>query len=363
MRLKTIFHRFLPSLFIIGLVSVCTTSVAQSASVGGYQQGCRSVSAVVCDVAKTKLARGINLGNMLDAPKEGDWGVWAEPRFMALVTADFQHVRVPVRWSNHASPDEAAVIDDFFAQRVDQVIDSLLAKDVYVILNMHHYNQLFGDTLHRGEFAVAPAVLEKRMLNIWRQLAVRYKDRSPKLIFELLNEPHGKLDSEQWNSLLAKTLAVVRASNPNRIVMVGPTAWNAPKDLAKLKLPNDQHLIVQIHTYEPFYFTHQGITYLPMKMPIGVKCCDTSQIAKITEVFDTAANWSQASGYPIYLGEFGTYKLADNVSRAKYARIVRAKAEARGIPWAYWEFASSGFGIFDAKTNIWNTDIRRALLN
>lgn len=350
------------SLIVFGLALVITSSWALDHTQLSTKQGCSSVSISVCDVATIKLGRGINLGNMLDAPKEGDWGVRAEPRFIDLAAANFKHVRVPVRWTNHASPDEAAVLDELFAKRVDNVIDRLLDKNVYVILDMHHYNQLFGDQLHNGEFAVAPDVMETRMINIWRQLAERYKDRSPKLIFELLNEPHGKMESEHWNRLLAQTLAVVRVTNPNRIVMVGPTSYNAPKDLFKLRLPKDRNLIVQVHTYEPFNFTHQGVSFLPMKLPTGVKCCDQIQRAKIVEVMDTAIKWSQTSGYPVYLGEFGAYQKADDTSRAEYARIVRSVAEARSIPWAYWEFASS-FGIFEPKTNTWNTELRRALLN
>lgn len=358
MEIKSFIYLGVLTLTLSGQVS---ESIAQDTTSGTSKQSCSSVRESVCDVA-TSLGRGINLGNMLDAPKEGDWGVRAEPRFIDMVAADFKHVRLPVRWSNHASPDEAAVLDNFFATRVDKVIDSLLKKDVYVILDMHHYNQLFGDQLLNGEFSVAPEVLEKRMINIWRQLAERYKDRSPKLIFELLNEPHGKLDSERWNKLLAETLAVVRESNPDRIVMVGPTAWNASKDLPKLKLPEDQNLIVQYHSYAPFNFTHQGITYLPMKLPVGVKCCDARQRAEIAENMEMASRWSRASGYPVFLGEFGAYRMGDNASRAEYARAVRGEAEARGISWAYWEFASN-FGIFDPKTNTWNSEMRRALLN
>lgn len=349
------------SVLMFGFMGVVPEVMAQDSALVSTKHGCSSVREEVCGVA-VKLGRGINLGNMLDAPKEGDWGVRAEPRFIDMVVADFDHVRVPVRWSNHASSDQAAVIDDFFAKRVDKVIDSLLEKNVYVILDMHHYNQLFGDQLLNGEFAVAPAVLEKRMVNIWRQLAERYKNRSPKLIFELLNEPHGQLDSERWNRLLAETLAVVRESNPNRIVMVGPTAWNAPKDLPKLRLPKDQYLIVQVHSYAPFNFTHQGITYLPMKLPVGVKCCDVRQRAEIAETLESASRWSRTTGYPVYLGEFGAYRMADNASRAEYVQIVRREAEARAMSWAYWEFASS-FGIFDPKTNTWNELLRRALLN
>ncbi len=328
---------------------------------GKVQLPCSSVSVETCKVANS-LGRGINLGNMLEAPKEGDWGVWAESRFIDIVGKSFNNVRVPVRWSNHATPDDKAVLDDWFAKRVEKVVDSLLEKDVYVVLNMHHYSQLFGDKVLPGEFEVDPQVAETRLLNMWQQIAEKYKDKSPKLIFEILNEPHGKMDSQQWNQLLAKALLVIRRSNPNRIVMIGPTSWNAVKDLPKLKLPNDRNLIVQIHNYEPFNFTHQGITFLPVKFPIGTKCCDAGQRKKIADDLASANQWSQSSGYPLYLGEFGAFEKADMASRAEYARVVRDEAEKYGIGWAYWEFASS-FGVYNPKTSMWYEPLRRSLLD
>jgi endoglucanase len=358
MKIKNIFY-IVSALLAISIQG--SESFAQDSANTSSKQGCSSVTQATCDVVKN-LGRGINLGNMLEAPQEGDWGVRIEPRYIELVANNFNNVRVPVRWSNHASRDEAAILDGIFAARVDNVIDSLIKKNVYVVLDMHHYSQLFGDQVGKGEFEVEPEILEKRMINIWRQLAERYKDRSPKLIFELLNEPHGKLDSDRWNKLLADTLAVVRVTNPNRIVMIGPTYWNAPKDFPKLKLPNDRNLIVQFHSYLPFNFTHQGVTYLPMKLPVGVRCCDDQQRIEIAGDLDKASQWSIKHGYPVYLGEFGATKAADNDSRAQYARAVRDEAESRGIPWAYWELVSS-FGIFDPQTNAWNPELRRALLN
>ena len=51
----------------------------------------------------------------------------------------------------------------------------------------------------------------------------------------------------------------MRKSNPVREVIVGPTTWNNVNDLDRLQLPeSDRHLIVTVHYYNPFQFTHQG---------------------------------------------------------------------------------------------------------
>jgi endoglucanase len=323
-------------------------------------QSCSSVTPQTCNIARS-LGRGINMGNMLDAPREGDWGVKFEPDYVDKVAGPFATVRLPVRWSNHASKGADATIDETFAKRVDQVVDAFLAKGMYVILDVHHYTQITGDSQHPNEFAVDPSVLDQRLLNLWKQIAARYKDRSPKLLFELLNEPHGRLNGEPWNALSAQVLSVVRVTNPTRTVLIGPGEWNAIPELPKLRLPRDRNLIVSVHNYDPFPFTHGGVEWMP-QFPPGLTCCDAKQRQQIADALETARRYNEQTGYPVYLGEFGTYYKAEPKSRATYARIVRDEAEKRGIGWAYWNFASD-FGMYDAPSNTWVDAIRHALLD
>jgi endoglucanase len=347
------------------LAASLTAAGTQAASATAAQklpaQPCAATTAATCALAQA-LGRGINLGNMLDAPQEGDWGVRLEPAYIDKVAGVFTTVRVPVRWSNHAAPSADATLDPVFATRVDKVIDALLAKGVYVIVDMHHYTQLSGDRLHPNEFGVDPAVLETRLINMWRQIALRYKDRSPKLLFELLNEPHERLDGQAWNALAARTLAAVRESNPTRAVLIGPGYWNSVRDLLKLRLPPDRNVIVSIHNFDPFPFTHQGVMHLPNPFPTGTTCCNAGQRKEITDALDAARRWSQENGYPLHLGEFGTHNAADMASREGYARLVRDEAERRGIGWTYWDFAGD-FGMYSPEAGTWVEPIRRALLD
>nr|WP_315233254.1 glycoside hydrolase family 5 protein [uncultured Albidiferax sp.] len=324
------------------------------------EQNCSAVSAATCAIAKS-LGRGINMGNMLEAPREGDWGVKLEPAYIDLAAQQFKTVRLPVRWTNHASADASATLDPVFAARVDTAIDAMLAKGMYVILDLHHYNQIFGDALAPNEFAVDPTVLETRLINIWTQLAQRYKDRSPKLLFELLNEPHGKLSSDAWNTLSAKLLATVRVTNPTRVVLIGPTSWNHPKQLVNLRLPADPNLIVAIHTYDPYPFTHQGLSWMP-QFPAGTTCCTAQQAKTMQDAFAQAAKWNADKGVPLHLGEFGSFKAGDMASRAAYTRLARDTAESYGINWTYWELASD-FGIYSPQTQTWIQPLKSSLLD
>jgi aryl-phospho-beta-D-glucosidase BglC (GH1 family) len=213
--------------------------------------------------ANQKLGRGVNFGNALEAPAEGDWGMELEARFFGLVKqAGFQSIRLPISWTHHAAKTRPYTINRKFFKRVDWAIGEARKRGLNLIVNVHHHDELNDN----------PLAEEARYLAIWKQIAERYKNQPGSVYFELLNEPHEKFnnDPELWNSLLAKALAVVRQSNPTRPVIVGPTGWNGIGQLPNLDLPEDPNLIVTVHFYDPFEFTHQGAEWVDPIPPTGI---------------------------------------------------------------------------------------------
>ena len=74
-----------------------------------------------------------------------------------------------------------------------------------------------------------------RFIAEWKQVADHYKDQPSTVYFELLNEPIKKMDAAHWNDLLAKTLPVVRATNSDRNIVVGPV-WSYLSSAAPLPI-------------------------------------------------------------------------------------------------------------------------------
>ena len=318
-------------------------------------------SAVAMSTAAA-LGRGVNFGNMLEAPTEGAWGLAVTDDFIEkAASAGFKSIRLPVRWSNHASAQPPFTIDPAFMTHVDSIIGKLLAKGPVVVLNMHHYRQLDGDKLDAGEYPVADAAVDVRFIMLWEQIAAHFQARDQRLIFELYNEPHGRLNGEPWNVLAARALGVVRKTNPARAVIIGPTSWNSAGDLRLLHVPNDANLIVTVHNYAPFTFTHQGAEWVTPVLPVGVTCCNASQVAEMTAPLDVAKTWSSTAHYPVYVGEFGAYSKADEASRIDFNRTMRDAIESRGMTWGYWEFAS-GFGVYDPETLTFRAALLASLL-
>src|SRR5262245_31558819 len=105
---------------------------------------CASSSALepVIPAANGALGRGINLGNALEAPREGAWGVTLKAEyFRAIKSAGFNTVRLPVKWSAHAMAETPYTIDGKFAERVDWAIDQAIAQKLNIIVNVHHYDE------------------------------------------------------------------------------------------------------------------------------------------------------------------------------------------------------------------------------
>ncbi len=305
--------------------------------------------------ALIRLGRGVNLGNMLEAPNEGEWGLTVQADYFPTIrAAGFDHVRVPIRWSAHTSAEAPYVIDPAFFERIDWVIAQALANDLAVVLNIHHYDELYAE----------PTVHDDRFVAIWTQIAERYNDQPAEVMFELLNEPHDALGAARWNRIMLKALTAVRAANPTRTVIVGPIEWNAFTRLKDLELPaEDTHLIATFHYYLPFEFTHQGAEWVEGSGAwLGRTWSDTGlDSADVDAHFDLAATWAHEHNRPLYLGEFGAYSKADLDSRVRWTTYVARAAETRGMAWAYWEFAS-GFGVYDPTAGVWRDSLLRALI-
>jgi endoglucanase len=301
------------------------------------------------------LGRGINLGNIFEAPREGEWGLTLRDEFFPLIRkAGFDAVRIPVRWSAHAQAKAPYRIDAKFLARIDWAVDQALKQELTAVLNIHHYEEMYAD----------PRVHKERFLALWKQIAEHFKDRPDRLYFELLNEPHGKLDDATWNASLKEALAIVRASNPKRAVIVGPGMWNNAANLKNLKLPaDDRLLIVTFHYYNPFHFTHQGAEWVKDSGKwLGTRWQGTpKQKQAVLKDLEAAAQWAKKEKRPLFLGEFGAYAKADLDSRARWTAFIREQAEQRGMSWAYWEFAS-GFGAYDREAKRWRQPLLSALV-
>lgn len=335
---------------LITLLYCCFTLVA-------FADGSVTNRLVAFDFNK-KLGRGVNLGNALDAPEEGAWGVTLEAEYFELIAQQgFSNVRIPIRWSaiNRAADNSPYEINETFFQRVDWAIDNAIKNKLFPIINIHHYNELFE----------APEEHKARFIAIWEQISARYQNKSDSLVFEILNEPHGNLLPSMWNQYFREALSRIRVTNPERMVIIGSAEYGGISGLSALDIPDtDSNLIATVHYYSPFHFTHQGAEWVDGAddwKDIRWNNFEHEQNA-IRSDFDIIKSFSERNNIPIYMGEFGAYSKADETSRALWTTVCARLMEEYGFSWAYWEFCS-GFGIYDSEYKTFRTKLVDALLS
>lgn len=301
------------------------------------------------------LARSINLGNMLEFEREGMYGPVLEADFFDTIkAAGFSAVRLPVRWDARADYEAPYAISPEFFARVDWAVAQAQRVGLAIIIDTHHFTAMMSE----------PDRELPRYLGIWQQVAEHYRDAPPQVMFELLNEPMGKLDDRRWNAIVAKTIALIRQSNPKRSLIVGGTDWNGYRKLADLALPrDDRDLIATFHYYEPMEVSHQGANWVAGASGwLGTEWHGSpAEQARLDAALDTVADWARREQRPVFLGEFGVFSAASMPTRQAWTAAVVRGAEQRGFSWAYWEFGA-GFGAYDPFTKQWRAPLLQALL-
>ena len=306
----------------------------------------------------SKLGRGINYGNMFEAPSENAWGNKWKPQYPTIIAdLGFNHVRVPIRWepADRSSSKSPYNIYSTFLNRIKEVVDSSLNAGLYAVINMHHHEALYED----------PTDQEQRFLSMWAQISEFFKDYPDSLLFELLNEPHGNITPEVWNDLIPKALDTIRITNPERVVLIGTAEYGGLGGLPYLELPDDDNIILTVHYYNPFQFTHQGASWVGEHADdwLGTKWQDTESDRDIMrQEFAPLKAISEAENIPVHIGEFGAYSTADIISREKWTTFLSRYFEELGWSWAYWEF-SAGFGIYNPTNKTYNQELVDALLH
>ena len=219
--------------------------------------------------AALRFMRGVNVGNYLEyAPNHPAANqTYSAQDFKLIRTEGFDHVRVPVAWHLYAGPAPAFTLTNSIFTKADALVNTALDKGLGVILNLHQYYA----------FAADPSGERAKLNAIWRQVAEHYSNAPPTVAFELLNEPNGAATTAVMNQIYPEVIHQIRETNPNRTLFLGPGQWNGIDELklgasAGLVLPDDDaNLIVAVHCYDPYYFTHQGAEWaLPDTATTGV---------------------------------------------------------------------------------------------
>lgn len=299
------------------------------------------------------MRRGVNLGNALEAPNEGDWGYRIElPHLDAIRDAGFDGVRLPVRFDGHAGSTPPYAFGGDFWRRVDEIVDHALELGLKVQLDMHHYERLISE----------PARQRDRFLGMWAVIAHHFRGAPAELMLEPFNEPNGP----NWGNgalmaLQRDVLAVIRERDATRLVVLGPGNWQNVDALRDWRPPEGENIAVSVHYYEPHAFTHQNAEWLGADAPaFGRNWGSDEDRETVHRHIRQAANWGRQNGYAMQLGEFGVNRSVPVAQRVAWTRTVRDACVAYDIGWCVWDFAGA-FPIWDRASGEFIPQLREAL--
>jgi hypothetical protein len=248
------------------------------------------------------MGKGFNLGNMFDV--NGGTFQEAKAKIDAYYGKGFRNVRIPITWTenvtgNRLADDQTGVIDKSNPrlETIKQTIDyALVLPDMYVVINAHHEKSLKE---YNRDW-----VLER----LWEEIATIFQDRSYRLIFEFLNEPHKSngdaMDPADLKNMVGKAYQKVRSIDEKRIVIIGGNQWYAADEVSKVwdSLADvggglDKYIMVEFHHYSPWSFCgdNQG------------DYADEWNDSDLKNPMETMESWANSigGGMPIYIGEWG----------------------------------------------------------
>ncbi|KOV82815.1 cellulase family glycosylhydrolase [Nocardia sp. NRRL S-836] len=252
---------------------------------------------------------GWNLGNTLDSTG-ADETSWGNPRVTGALldtvkAQGFKSIRIPVTWSAHLGPAPDHTIEPAYLARVEEVVRWALARDLYVLVNVHHDSWQWMSAMPAERDQVLT-----RFNRIWTQLAGAFGEFGPKLTFESWNEPQftGSTGKPQEIALNAELNAsfhdIVRRSGGNNAtrLLVLPTLHTSSEQqyvdplVEQIRGFGDPNLAATVHYYG----------YWPFSVNVaGGTRYDATAQKDLVDTLDRVHTSFVARGIPVVLGEYG----------------------------------------------------------
>jgi endoglucanase len=312
----------------------------------------------ITDIAAA-MQPGWNLGNALDSTGSDETS-WGNPRvteeFLNQIRAQgFNSIRIPVTWSQHQGGAPDHTIDPAYLDRVEEVVDWALDDGFYVMINIHHDSWQWVNAMPTDHDAVLD-----RYSDTWTQIAERFKNESPRLTFESVNEPQfaGSSGEAQELELLAELNRVfheiVRDSGGRNATrpLVLPTLHTGSDPAlldalaAEIAALDDPNLIATVHNYGPWHFSVNIA---------GHTRFDAESRQSLTDQLDLVRSAFIARGVPVIIGEYGLLGFDNNIGtieqgeKLKYFEYFGYAARKRGFTTMLWDNGQH----FDRTANRW----------
>ena len=282
---------------IISFVTAVVMLMSMSACSGNNPPAAQENFLTAQEVAKN-MGIGLNLGNTMEAyyssncekatytwipvigsntPSDYErcWGAIETTQEMisGIKAEGFDTVRIPVFWGNMMEDNGKYKINPDYIARVREIVDYCQNADLYVVINIHHFDEFI---IRRN----TTEECEKIFTNLWTQIAEYFRDYPYTVVFEGYNEYLGgkqfdengelvelsKEDGYKMTNALNQTFVdAVRATggnNAERVLIVSGYWTNIDNTTSpEFVMPTDtvsDRLMVSVHYVDnAMYWTNR----------------------------------------------------------------------------------------------------------
>lgn len=352
------------------------------------------VVSVPSDVVLTKLQLGlelvsgsVNFDNVSIDLIDVDWTDWTNPtpnfrghtenrlRGMMINTnmtdADIDEVKAwkanLVRWQLGMTSYSGLAMSNYDSvlstelTKLNARLPKLTSSGIKAVLDLH--------SLSFGLFNTPEN--QRKLQDVWKNLATLYKDNTTIWAFDIANEPLELTAWNEtmmtWNELSEQVALTIRDVTATKPIIIESSNIAAASAMSYLKPARTSNVIYSFHWYEPSPYTHQFVlsqftTAFTYPGTINGVYWDSNTMLQVMAPVIAFQNKYQVA---IYVGEFSSVRWAPGA--CQYLNDAASIFESKGWDWSYhafreWEGWSVEYGSVRGDLTPPVTDTDRELL-
>lgn len=235
-------------------------------------------------------------------------------------------IRLPFRWER-LQPSLNGGFDAAELKRIQNTVTQAQANDLCVLLDVHNYAKYYSDAITAPE-------MQEAFVQFWVKLAQQVNNPDY-VALGLMNEP-AHIPLATWAALAKRTLAGLRESGANHLVVVGGGGWNGlhswfsesngvsnAKAFADIKDPLNR-IAIEAHQYADSYYSGTAL--------------DCHPPSHFEPRFARISQWAKDNNLRLFLGEFGM--AATEPCLQTLERFLQLMEGTEWLGWTYWAAGS-----------------------
>jgi endoglucanase len=320
------------------------------------------------DVEVSKLLnKGVNITHWFrygDKTKANYMDYISDKDIINVKELGFDHIRLPIDVNEFYTNSN---MYDYLGLAVKKITD----QGLIVIVDGH--SESLNTELETSSSA------RQKYKTFWTQLSERLKGFDYKKVYiEPYNEPVFENNAKLWSQFQLELHQVIRKVLPDNTIVLTANNKSYSNSFADIELPKDSNIMLDIHYYSEFVYTHQGADFSSkflqnvsgLAYPFNKLNCnnvlnsqtDKETKEKVQEYCNNQTNYDKQKtlieknikplrdkGYKVIIGEYGAFSCQKNTSPAITKLIKDSKLQ-------YLKDVSKIFTELNIPNTLWGYD-------